>query len=457
MMREHHAHIAAYGQSLALPDLADCASLAECLDRVRDAAGEVRAGGWVRFLGARVEAWPERRWPTITELDRAAAHRCCAIMSFDHHCAAANSHAMRAGGVRAGQAVPPKGVVCVDGQGEPTGLLLEHAAYKVWEAAPEPSRAEVREHVLAGLNALKSLGFDEVHDLHSQDWLGPVLADLERQDELPVGRVLLYPNVAKLGAMHATRARWESDRVRLAGGKLFVDGTLNSRTALMLTPYMEPLEGLPLGQAMATAAEIGEAIALTKSLGLQLAAHAIGDGAVRMVLDAWEQGLTNRGIEQSRGGTGTGFHSMTRSLDPLIHSLRIEHCELIDGADVARFAKLGVVCSVQPCHLLADIPVLTRQMGDRLDRVLPLRELIDSGCTPAGADGSGLLWFGSDVPIVRAEPGDSIRAAVDRRGEGMAQSEAIGWDQRITEEEAWAAFGRDSTYKEAPLHTELSR
>ena len=425
-MREHHAHIVAFGQSLALPNLADCSSLAECLDRVRDAAAEVRAGGWVRFLGARIESWPERRWPTMTELDRAAAHRCCAIMSFDHHAAAANSHAMRAGGVRAGQPVPPKGVVCIDADGNPTGLLFEHAAYKVWEAAPEPSRAEVRGHVLAGLTALKALGYDEVHDLHSQDWLGPVLADLERSEELPVGRVLLYPNITKLEAMHAMRARWESDRVRLAGGKLFADGTLNSRTALMLTPYAEPLEGLPLGQAMATPAEISRALALTESLGLHLAVHAIGDGAVRMVLDAIERGAG------SAKAHGRDAHA-TRH--------RIEHCELIDAADVPRFAKLNVVCSVQPCHLLADIPVLTRQMAHRLDRVLPLRELIDSGCTPAGEDGSGLLWFGSDVPIVRAEPGDSIRAAVHRRGEGMAESEAIGWGQRITEAEAWAAFG----------------
>ncbi len=436
-MREHHAHIAALGQSLALPNLADCSSLAECLDRVRDAAAEVRAGGWVRFLGASIESWPERRWPTITELDRAAAHRCCAIMSFDHHAAAANSHAMRAGGVRAGQSVPPKGVVCVDTNGDATGLLLEHAAYKVWEAAPEPSRAEVRGHVLAGLTALNALGYDEVHDLHSQDWMGPVLADLERSEELPVTRVLLYPNVAKLEAMHAMRARWESDRVKLAGGKLFADGTLNSRTALMLTPYKEPLDGLPLGQAMTTPAEIERAVGLTESLGLHLAVHAIGDGAVRMVLDAIE-----------RVGPGS---AKAHGRNPHAMRHRIEHCELVDAADVPRFAKLNVVCSVQPCHLLADIPVLTRQLAHRLDRVLPLRELIDAGCTPAGADGSGLLWFGSDVPIVRADPGDSIRAAVDRRGEGMAQSEAIAWEQRITEAEAWAAFSDASTNKE-PSH-----
>ncbi len=441
-MREHHAHIAAYGQSLALPNLANCGSLAECLDRVRDAATEVRAGGWVRMLGARIESWPERRWPTLLELDRAASHRSCVIMSFDHHAAVANTNAMRAGAVRAGQPVPPKGVVCVDAEGAATGLLLEHAAYKVWEAAPEPTRDEVRGHVLAGLTALRALGYTEVHDLHSQDWLGPVLAGLERSGELPVDRVLLYPNVAKLEGAHAMRARWESDRVRLAGGKLFADGTLNSRTALMLEPYREPLNDLPLGQMMATSAEVSRAMELTTSLGLQLAVHAIGDGAVRMVLDVWEKATRDLGIQaSSRRGTPASL-SMPRSRDASMPSLRLEHCELIDEQDVPRFAKLNVVCSVQPCHLLADIDVLTRQLPHRLDRVLPLRELIDSGCTPAGTDGSGLLWFGSDVPIVRADAADSIQAAVQRRRMGMSESQAIGLGQRISEGEANACFGR---------------
>lgn len=429
-MREAHAHIAAYGQSLALPNLAACTSLAECLDRVRDAAASVNAGEWVRFLGARVEAWPERRWPTLIELDRASPHRPCFIMSFDHHAAAANTPAMRAGGVwvphlsepgapwnphQRGIPVPPNGLVCTHEHGEPTGLLLEQAAYKVWDAAPEPSRAECRENVRLALEALHALGYREVHDLHSQDWLGPVLADLDTNGQMPMDRVLLYPNVNKLSAMHQTRARWENLKIRLAGGKLFADGTLNSRTAHMLTPYAEPLNSLTFGQPMASAEQIADALALTRSLDLTLAVHAIGDAAVRTVLDVYEQSSP----------------STPRHLDTLSPLLRIEHAELIDAADVPRFAKLGVVASVQPCHLLADMEVLTRQLPHRLDRVLPLRDLIDSGAE---------VWFGSDVPIVRAECEDSIQAATQRRRAGMDQQGAIAPRQRITEQEARRCF-----------------
>jgi predicted amidohydrolase YtcJ len=171
---------------------------------------------------------------------------------------------------------------------------------------------------------------------------------------------------------------------------------------------------------MLSRARISAALESTSSLGLTLAVHAIGDAAVRTCLDAFESAPSSRSLPAVAG----------RSVAP---SLRIEHAELIDAADVPRFARLGVVCSVQPCHLLYDIEALTRGLPHRLNRVLPLRDLIDSGCGPGA-----LLWFGSDVPIVRPHPDDSIRAAVHRRREGMKQ--AIAPQQAISENEAWAAF-----------------
>ena len=120
---------------------------------------------------------------------------------------------------------------------------------------------------------------------------------------------------------------------------------------------------------------------------------------------------------------------------PSTLGFRVEHAEIIDEADVPRFAALGVVCSVQPCHLLYDIEALRRYLPDRVDRVMPMRELVESGCEPGV-----LLWFGSDVPIVRPHPEDSIRAAVHRRRVGMAADDAIGLRQAIDEADAWAAF-----------------
>lgn len=172
---------------------------------------------------------------------------------------------------------------------------------------------------------------------------------------------------------------------------------------------------------MLTRDQIADALRRTAGLNLTLAIHAIGDDAVRTCLDAYES------VSPS--------HRLTAS-----PTLRIEHAEIIDAADVPRFAALGVICSVQPCHLLADVEALRRGLPHRLNRVLPLRDLIDSGCTPGP---SNLLQFGSDVPIVRPHPEDSIQAAVHRRRVNDSPDAAIAPDQAITEDEAWAGFALD--------------
>lgn len=339
-------------------------------------------------------------------------------MSFDHHMAGANSAAIRAAGLRAGEPVGPKGLVGIDAEGAPTGLLHEHAAYRCWDSAPPPDVATRREQVRSACRSLAELGFREAHDLHTPEWLLEDLLDLEHAGELGIRRVDVYPNIVNLEQMCARLGPRARGGVRIAGGKLFADGTLNARTALTLHPYRTPEHGSPNGVAMASPDECERSVRLAESLGLHLAVHAIGDGAVRMVLDA---------IERGTGGPRAAGNRH-----------RVEHCEMIDEHDVPRFARMGVVCSVQPCHLLTDIEVLRDQLAPRLDRVLPLRELIDSGCEPGE-----LLWFGSDAPVVRAHPGDSVQAALHRRREGMAEHEALGWSQRISASECWKAFGRE--------------
>jgi hypothetical protein len=438
-LREAHAHLAGLGESLGMSSLGACASVQGCLKAVSDATAAVRRAAaetgavpFVRLTGARVAAWAEGRWPTLAELDGAAGGTPCVVMSFDHHAAAANSAAMLAAGLTPGMVVPPNGRVLVDERsGAPTGLLVEQAAYKAWGAAPEPAAGERRGFLKSALDHLRGFGYVEVHDLLTQDWVPDELAALERAGELPV-RVWLYPPAAKLPEFVGGAAAWESARVRLAGGKLFADGTLNSRTALMLHRYAEPMLGHPRGTAMMSPAAIVQAFEGARALGYPLAVHAIGDGAVRMVLDCIE-----REHVASAGGPGAGGSGEAGRTPRGIGRHRVEHAEVIDAADVPRLAKLGVVASVQPCHLLADVEALRRYVPHRLDRVLPLRELIDSGCAPGPG---GLLWFGSDAPIVGADPKDSVLAATMRRRAGDAPDAAIAPGQAVSEAEAWSAF-----------------
>ncbi len=405
-LREAHVHLPLLGRALLLPDFGDVRDVDECLDRVRGLAA--RASGWVLACGARIEAWRERRWPTLDEFDSATGGVPACVMSFDYHAVLANSAAMRASGVDA--RAPEGGIVVRDADGRATGLLLEQAARAVWNAAPEPTPEERIEHVAAACAHLQALGFQEAHDLHAPLWLGPVLRALHDGGRVGL-RVGVYVPHAELRSALEARAMWEGPGLRLLGSKLFADGTLNSKTASVLHPYAEAMAGMERGVLLLTRAQMSAAMRECAAVGVGLAVHAIGDGAVRAVLDA-------------RAALG-------REARPA--HVRVEHAELVDSADVPRFGELDVVASVQPCHLLADVEALTRLVPERLDRVMPWREMIDSGLRP----GEGIL-FGSDAPIVRADPGDSIQAAV---GRGRPGGVRIASGQAITEGEAWEAFG----------------
>ncbi len=396
--------------------LDQCRSLDECLDRLARAASSEGDPGWLLARAVRPESWPEHRWPTLAELDRVCPDRPLAIWCFDHHALGANSRALSIAQIGAETPDPAGGVIERDREGHLTGLLLESATRLVWSCVPEPTDGQRREHVRLALADLSAKGFVEVHDMLSHEWLGPVLADLRRSGDLRCA-VWLYPLVESLPRIASERSKWESDEVMLAGGKVFTDGTINSRTASVLLPYADPIPSHPRGTALMTVDEIADAVRVCQVHGLHLAAHAIGDAAVRACLDAAEQTATQGRVW-----------------------LRIEHAELIDGADVPRFAKLGVVASVQPCHLLADIEALHRLLPHRLERVLPLRELVDAGCRPGE-----LLWFGSDTPIVRPDAEDSVQAAVHRRRVGMDATEAIAPGQALTEAEAMACFAPTRT------------
>lgn len=420
-LREAHAHIAMLGRALAMPDLNACRSRAETLDRVRSESGRlIDPHHWLLCTSLRPESFadePRRgtKWPTRAELDAVTTRRPCCILSFDHHAALANSAAFAAAGLDDHSPDPPKGTIVRGPDGIPTGLLLESAAWLVWNAAPEPPPIRRRSQVQAALAHLAGLGYTEIHDLKSPAWLGPLLAQLSDQGLLS-STIRLYPLFEELDAQLAAAASWQRPNLTLAGAKAFADGTINSRTAFMLHPFADPIPESPRGTPLLTQRELADMLARTASLNLELAVHAIGDAAVRRVLDA---------AESCSGGAG---------VPPVGPRLRIEHCELIDEQDAPRFAKLGVTAGVQPCHLLADAEALRRLLPHRLDRVLPIRDLIASGLEPGRT-----LLFGSDVPIVRADPADSIRAAV-HRGRSDDPKPPIAPDQAIDETTAWECF-----------------
>jgi len=413
-LRDAHLHLAEHGAELSCLDLAECRSMAECLERIAQAAasGQGQRRGWILAVKARVEAWDEPVWPTAAQLRAAAGGMPTVVRSFDHHALIASADALRAAGIAPDEPAPsdpPGGVIERDKRtGRPTGLLLEKACALVDRVLPEPSRDERREHVRVAADDLASRGYVEAHDMLSRSWLGEILGELFDAGELPL-RVRLHPTLEDLDEFLERRCELERDGIEIGGVKVFTDGTINSRTAWMLEPYAEPRLDSPRGVRLMSDDEIDEAIRRADSANLPIVAHAIGDAAVRAVLNAIER------------------------LGPKTPGARIEHAEFIDQRDVSRFAALGVIASVQPCHLLTDIEAIRRLLPNRAERVFPLRELLDSA-------GSDLVWFGTDAPVVAPSPTDNLQAAVHRHRADQAAEAAIAPQQAISPDEAIACM-----------------
>jgi predicted amidohydrolase YtcJ len=412
-LRDAHLHLAEHGENLSAIHLHDCTDLHDCLERIAQSAARADAGAWIIARGARVEAWPHRRYPTAHELDDAAGGRPALVASFDFHAAAVSRRALALAGIGPNTPDPPGGIIERDTTGAPTGLLLEHAYKLVLAAMPAPSPAQHLERVRTAQADLLAHGFVEVHDMMSTVRLAETLRTLDDAGELRLA-VTLFATPDSFDAVRAWFARTTaSPRIRFGGMKLFTDGTLNSRTASMLHPYADPIASHPRGTPLYTDAQVDEFFARAHAERFDVATHAIGDAAVRQMLGTYE-----------------------RIPAPRNFRLRIEHAQFVDEADVPRFARLGVIASPQPCHLLTDIEAILRLTPHRAARAFPIRDLVEASRS-AGLDPRDMVLFGSDTPVVPPTPADNVQAAVHRcrREQGcpviaseQAIDEALAWD-----------------------------
>jgi len=306
----------------------------------------------------------------------------------------------------------------------PTGVLLEAACNAMYAAQPVDSSAQRSEQLKLAIDDLRGKGFVEVHDMKATPELAELLLEMDDRGELDGFSVTMFAVPDEFERVKKVlRFAVPQDTglpVRFGGLKLFIDGTLNSRTAWMLQPFADPIPAHPTGIPNYTPEQIEMYMRRAHHERFDIAAHAIGDGAVRALLDAYE-------AVEKQFGEEPGF------------TLRIEHAQFIDKSDIPRFARPGkkrsIIASLQPCHLLTDMEAIERLVPDRADRSFPLKDLIDAAAT-AGRDPADMIYLGSDSPIVPADPADNLQAAVHRRRAGMDADRAIAPAQAITREAA---------------------
>lgn len=393
-----HTHFAAWALNRRRVQLAGARTRAEALGRI---AAAVPRQGWVLGQGWDANPWAEA--PDRWALD-AVQPGPVFLDSLDLHAAWLNSAALRAAGITRDTPDPFGGVIVRDATGEPTGVLKERAVELALPALPAPPADALAEALLEAQAEAHRLGITGLHDVEGDDVL-QAFRRLDAEDTLRL-RVLFHPPVASLPAL--VRNRWRSGRetgwITEGGIKLFLDGSLGTQTAWMLEPY----EGRrDRGMPISTLEEAREAMALAATSGIAITVHAIGDAAVRRALDLLEP------------------------LPRVALPHRIEHLQCVHPDDLGRAAALGVVASMQPAHLFADIPLLDRHWGARSRGAYAFRSLLQRGTT---------VVFGSDVPVATIDPREGVYSAMERKGFDGAP--AAGWrpEEKVGFEDAVRAY-----------------
>ncbi len=357
---DSHVHLEGLADRHLTLDLTGTSSLEETLARISRWSKPLPRDAWVIGAGWYNDAWPDAAFPTSTQLDKAVGGRPAYLRRKDGHSAWVSSAALQLAGVSSD-----------------SGILRETDMQPVADLVPLPDNATFDDAMARSLEDLAAFGLTSVHSMDSARAFGS-WQRLHAQNRLPIRitynlPVADLPHAVRIGV----RSGWGDDWLRIWGVKAFLDGSLGSRTA-------EMLDGS--GIARLAQSDLVELVAQCARAELNVCLHAIGDGAVRRALDA---------LAPHREAW-SGWRP------------RIEHAQCVNPRDVKRFARIGVIASMQPIHAVAD-----RELADRYWPKVAGHSYAWGALGRAGAR----LAFGSDAPVETADPLAGIEAATTWRRE----------------------------------------
>ncbi|MBK8429992.1 MAG: amidohydrolase [Chloroflexi bacterium] len=411
-----HCHFQWYAISLLQVDLYEVPSKAEAQARVAARAAQQPHGQWVQGRGWKCQIWEDPSWPTAADLDPISPHHPVLLRDKSGHTAWANSLALQLAGVNEQTPNPAGGEIGRDEHGRPTGMLFETAIRLVADHIPDYTHQQLVEAMRVAQRNCWAVGLTGLHDFDGRDSF-MALQELHRHGELGL-RVYKNIPVSHLDEVIGLGLRTDfgDEWLRLGGIKIFADGALGGRTALMVEPYER--EPSNYGIAVTDKEEMMAHVSRASAHGLSVTIHAIGDRAVHDVLDAYEAA---RREEAQRGA----------SQPALRH--RIEHVQIYHPADKLRLAQLGIIASMQPVHAISDMVMADAAWGARAQYSYAWRDMLASGAP---------LVFGSDFPVEEIDPLRGIYAAVARRQIGGDYAPAEGWyaSQKLTMPETIRAF-----------------
>ena len=413
-----HLHVMDLGLGTLTLDLSQSRSLDEALGRLAAYAAAHPERPWLLGFGWNEEAWGLGRFPTAAEIDAVVSDRPVWLTRVDGHAAWGNSLALAAAGITAASKDPAGGrIERLPGSRAPSGVLVDGAMAAV-EAQIPPPLAEDRDLALHNAQQLLlAAGVTAVADMGTSidDWMAYRRAGDAGRLQM---RIMSYADTVEtmllIGGPAPTQWLYE-DRLRLNGVKLALDGALGSRGALLKAPYADaPGQS---GLVVTSGTQLRNLISRAALDDFQVAIHAIGDAANAEALST---------IEELAGDYGGD------------RRWRIEHAQIVDPADIARFGQHGIIASMQPVHQTSDRLMAEARLGpERLAGTYAWRSIRDAGA---------MLAFGTDAPVEGVNPLAGLAAAISRIDANGAPEG--GWmpDETITREQALAAYTANAAF-----------
>ena len=434
-MTDAHYHFLGVGQREMNLNLEGITSLEDFLAKVKERVDKAQPGEWITGRGWIETFWKGQAFPTRWDLDKISPNNPVILGRSDGHGAVANSLALKAGGVTKETKDPFGGQILRDKEtGEPTGMLLDNAQALVRRRVPPAAEGNDEQAALLADKRSIGLGWTQIQDPGGSFRDVDLYKKLYGEGKL---KIRIYKAVYGPGP-EADRLLREGPIIEAYGNKLNVraikvvsDGALGSRGAALLAPYSDVPEikepdGTMKPNVGFLRVKDEELLPMLKTAlqkGIQVETHAIGDYANRFTLDEYEKALT--AVPKSQ----------RKIAEP---RWRDEHSQIVSPSDIPRFAKLGILASMQPSHAIGDLHFAPSRLGmQRLNGAYAWNSFIKLGVKVPG---------GSDAPVERGEPMIEFYAAVARKdirgysGEGWHPEERVSRDDALKMFTIWAAY-----------------
>ena len=430
-MADAHLHLYAYCQNLTFVDLSKVHNINEMINLMKEKVKNVKKGDWVKGVNFDQSKWKENRFPTLEEMDSISKDNPVIIKRCCLHAVVANSRALEIAGIGKNYQAGSGGIVELDKNGMPNGILREQSTKVFDDILPDPLKdIEVQKKIMQDvLNDMSSKGITTIHTYAAKIWQYNedinIYKNFEKEGKLPLRVTVCIDELFEPEILTKEKLNNPYRKVQLGAYKIFSDGSMGSRSAALKKPYSDDPQNS--GFMLFTQEELNNKILTGYEHGLQPAIHAIGDRALDMTLAAIEHTLKT-----------TKEKGMTDEEQKNRLPFRIIHVQMIDDDLLERMKKLPLVLDIQPIFLCTDLHWIEDRIGkERLKGSFALKTMEKAGLIQTG---------GSDCPVETYEPLKGIYAAVTRQDMEGYPAEGFLPEERLSVYEALCMYTKNVPY-----------